>query len=60
MSGVDNASAELNGINFNKLAKNVKSAAAKASNTVKKAASQIPAAAKKVVQKNSYFRPIAS
>jgi hypothetical protein len=53
MSGVDNASAEINGINFNKLAKNVKNAAAKASNTVKKAAAQIPAAAKKVVQKTA-------
>jgi len=53
MSGVHNASAEINGINFNKLAKNVKSAAAKASNTVKKAAAQIPAAAKKVLQKTA-------
>jgi hypothetical protein len=53
MSGVDNASAEINGINFNKLAKNVRSAAAKASNTVKKAAAQIPAAAKNVVQKTA-------
>lgn len=57
MSGVTsdfaNAPADINGINFNKLAKNVKSAAAKASNTVKKAAAQIPAAAKKVVQKTA-------
>lgn len=55
MSGVDSADeiAEINGLNFSKIASNVKKAQAKASNTVKKAAAQIPAAAKMVVQKTS-------
>lgn len=55
MSGVDSAdeNAEINGLNFSKIANNLKKASAKASDTVKKAAAQIPAAAKKVVQKTA-------
>lgn len=55
MSGVNSADeiAEINGLNFSKIASNVKKAAVKASDTVKKAAAQVPAAAKKVVQKTA-------
>lgn len=55
MSGVNSADeiAEINGLNFSKIANNVKKAATKASDTVKKAASQIPAAAKAIVQKTA-------
>lgn len=55
MSGVDSANeiAEINGLNFSKIASNIKKSAAKASNTVKKAVKQIPAAAKAVIQKGA-------
>lgn len=55
MSGVNSADeiAEINGLNFSKIASNIKKSAVKASDTVKKAAKQIPAAAKSIVQKTA-------
>jgi len=47
LSGVDN---EIGKISFDTIKKNISSAAAKSSNTVKKAAEQIPAAAQKLAQ----------
>ena len=55
MSGVDSADevAEINGLNFSKVAANVKKAATKASSTVKQAAKEIPTVAKKIVNKTA-------
>ena len=46
LSGVNT----INGLNFKKVASNIKTAAAKSSNIVKKAAAEVPAAAKKIKQ----------
>lgn len=46
LSGVD----QIGGLNFDQVKNNIKTAAAKSSNVVKKAAAQIPAAAKKIEQ----------
>lgn len=46
LSGVNT----INGLNFKKVASNIKNAAAKSSNIVKKAAAEVPAAAKKIKQ----------
>ena len=55
MSGVNSADevAEINGLNFSKIASNVKKASAKASVTIQKAAKQIPNAAKAIVNKTA-------
>lgn len=49
LSGIDDAD-EISGINFSKVKENIKTATAKASNVVKAAAKEVPAAAKKIEQ----------
>jgi hypothetical protein len=49
LSGIDDAD-DISGINFSKVKENIKTASAKASNVVKAAAKEIPAAAKKIEQ----------
>jgi hypothetical protein len=49
LSGIDDAD-DISGINFSKVKENIKTASAKASNVVKSAAKEIPAAAKKIEQ----------
>lgn len=49
LSGIDDAD-DISGINFSKVKENIKTATAKASNVVKAAAKEVPAAAKKIEQ----------
>lgn len=50
LSGIDDADDMVSGINFSKVKENIKTATAKASNVVKTAAKEVPAAAKKIEQ----------